>query len=401
VTHWNIDTRAPATDRAAPEEETGDDDVTALKLEQVGKAYGSIRVIERLSLEIEKGEFIVFLGPSGCGKTSLLRMVAGLEEVTDGRVLIDGQDVTHAPPGRRNLAMVFQHYALYPHMTVRANLAFGLKNIGTPADEITRRIDEAARMLELGKLLDRKPEQLSGGQRQRVAIGRAVVKEPAIFLFDEPLSNLDAALRGRTRIELARLHQRLGATMIFVTHDQLEAMTLATRIVVMNGGAIEQIGTPSQIYRRPATRFVAGFIGTPAMNFVDARRLGDTGGRVALGLPGGSSLVTRVAASAVAGGEGLALGVRPENLHLCAADGAPLAGRVDLVEFLGERTLAHVRLADDSTISATVAGSAPRVGDAVGLEIDLAEAHVFDAAGRAFHAEASPAEVVPLLRSVS
>jgi len=374
--------------------------VTALKLEQVGKAYGSIRVIERLSLEIAKGEFIVFLGPSGCGKTSLLRMVAGLEEVTDGRVLIDGRDVTHAPPGRRNLAMVFQHYALYPHMTVRANLAFGLQNIGTPADEVARRIDEAARMLELDKLLDRRPEQLSGGQRQRVAIGRAVVKEPAIFLFDEPLSNLDAALRGRTRVELARLHQRLGATMVFVTHDQLEAMTLATRIVVMNGGAIEQIGTPAEIYRRPATRFVAGFIGTPAMNFVDARRLDDSDGSVALALPGGASLVTRVPADAVGGGDGLVLGVRPENLRLGAADGAPLAGRVDLVEFLGERTLAHVRLADGAVVSASVAGTAPRVGDAVGLEIDLAEAHVFDGSGRAGHA-ADAAAVVALRRAAS
>ena len=380
--------------------------MTALKLEQVGKSYGSIRVIERLSLEVGKGEFIVFLGPSGCGKTSLLRMIAGLEEVTDGSVLIAGQDVTHWPPGKRNLAMVFQHYALYPHMTVRANLAFGLKNIGTPDDEIARRIDEAARMLELEKLLDRKPEQLSGGQRQRVAIGRAVVKEPAIFLFDEPLSNLDAALRGRTRIELARLHQRLGATMIFVTHDQLEAMTLATRIVVMNGGAIEQIGTPSEIYRRPATRFVAGFIGTPAMNFVAVRRAADTDGRVALGLPGGAALVTRVPAHALAGPDDLVLGVRPENLRLCVAEGAHLAGRVELVEFLGERTLAHVRLADDSTVSATVIGHAvPQVGDAVGLEIDLGEAHVFDAAGRACHAQSSAAEsaaeVLPLRRSAS
>ena len=361
--------------------------MTALKLDQVGKSYGAIRVIERLSLEVDAGEFIVFLGPSGCGKTSLLRMVAGLEEVTEGRVLIAGQDVTQWAPGRRNLAMVFQHYALYPHMTVRANLAFGLKNIGTPDAEIARRIDEAARMLELEKLLDRKPEQLSGGQRQRVAIGRAVVKEPAIFLFDEPLSNLDAALRGRTRIELARLHQRLGATMIFVTHDQLEAMTLATRIVVMNGGAIEQVGTPAEIYRRPATRFVAGFIGTPAMNFVQAGRAADAGGRVALALPGGATLATRVPAAALASADGLALGVRPENLRLRAADGAALAGQVDLVEFLGERTLAHVRLADGSTVSATVAGAAPRAGDAVGLDIDLAEAHVFDGAGRAWHAQ--------------
>ncbi len=375
--------------------------MTALKLEQVGKSYGSIRVIERLSLEVDTGEFIVFLGPSGCGKTSLLRMVAGLEEVSEGRVLIAGQDVTQWAPGRRNLAMVFQHYALYPHMTVRANLAFGLKNIGTSDAEIARRIDEAARMLELGKLLDRKPEQLSGGQRQRVAIGRAVVKEPAIFLFDEPLSNLDAALRGRTRIELARLHQRLGATMIFVTHDQLEAMTLATRIVVMNGGAIEQVGTPAEVYRRPATRFVAGFIGTPAMNFIQATRQADAGERVALALPGGGALVTRVPAQGPARGANLVLGVRPENLRLCDAEGAVLAGTVDLVEFLGERTLAHVRLADDTTVGATVTGAAPQVGERVGLSVDTAEAHLFDDGAVAHHAEAAPAAVVPLRRATS
>ena len=378
------------------------DGVTALKLEQVGKSYGSIRVIERLSLEVDKGEFIVFLGPSGCGKTSLLRMVAGLEEVSEGRVLIAGQDVTAWAPGRRNLAMVFQHYALYPHMTVRANLAFGLKNIGTSDAEVARRIDEAARMLELEKLLDRKPEQLSGGQRQRVAIGRAVVKEPAIFLFDEPLSNLDAALRGRTRIELARLHRRLGATMIFVTHDQLEAMTLATRIVVMNAGAIEQIGTPSEVYRRPATRFVAGFIGTPAMNFIKATRVADVAGQVAVALPGGGgALVTRVNAPALSRDAEPTLGVRPENLCLADVEGAALTGSVDLVEFLGDRTLAHVRLADGSTVSATVTVATPQVGDAVGLAIDLAEAHLFDSAGRAHHAVAAPTAVVPLRRAAS
>jgi len=382
--------------------------VTALKLDQVGKRYGSIRVIERLSLDIAKGEFIVFLGPSGCGKTSLLRMVAGLEEVSDGRVLIADQDVTQWAPGKRNLAMVFQHYALYPHMTVRANLAFGLRNIGTAEPEIARRIDEAARMLELDKLLDRKPEQLSGGQRQRVAIGRAVVKEPAIFLFDEPLSNLDAALRGRTRIELARLHQRLGATMIFVTHDQLEAMTLATRIVVMNAGAIEQIGTPSEIYRRPATRFVAGFIGTPVMNFVAAERQADDAGRVAIALPGGRALVTRVPASALGRASGLQPDVRPENLRVNEFGDlrdAPLEGRVDLVEFLGERTLAHVRLADGAIVGATVVGQSPNVGDTVGLSIDSAEAHLFDDAGRAYHADAgvagAGAVVAPLRRVVS
>jgi len=369
--------------------------VSALKLDKVGKRYGAVKVIEQLSLDIAAGEFVVFLGPSGCGKTSLLRMIAGLESVTAGRVLIGGQDVTALPPGQRQLAMVFQHYALYPHMTVRANLAFGLRNVGVPADEIARRIDEAARMLELAPLLDRRPEQLSGGQRQRVAIGRAVVKEPAVFLFDEPLSNLDAALRGRTRVELARLHQRLGATMVFVTHDQLEAMTLATRIVVMNGGAIEQIGTPAEVYRRPATRFVAGFIGTPAMNFVEVARTGDAAGQAVVMLPGGERLVTRVPAAALGestslGGGRLSLGVRPENLRLVGAhelSPAPaLHGRVDLVEFLGERTIAHVRLADDSVIGVTVQGASPVRGERVGVAMDLDQAHLFDAQGRAFHA---------------
>ena len=220
--------------------------MAALKLEQIGKRYGAVQVIPDLSLDVAPGEFIVFLGPSGCGKTSLLRMIAGLEEVTAGRILIGGQDVTHAAPGLRQLAMVFQHYALYPHMTVRDNLAFGLRNIKLTEAEIDRRIQEAGRMLELDALLARKPGQLSGGQRQRVAIGRAVVKEPAIFLFDEPLSNLDAALRGRTRLELAQLHRRLGATMVYVTHDQIEAMTLATRIVVMKAGRIEQGAPPAE-----------------------------------------------------------------------------------------------------------------------------------------------------------
>jgi multiple sugar transport system ATP-binding protein len=322
-------------------------------------------------------------------------MVAGLEEVSDGRLLIGGNDVTRAAPGQRNLAMVFQHYALYPHMSVRDNLAFGLKNIGLDTAEIARRVKESARMLELDALLERKPGQLSGGQRQRVAIGRAVVKEPGIFLFDEPLSNLDAALRGRTRLELAQLHQRLGATMVFVTHDQIEAMTLATRIVVMKGGAIEQVDTPAQLYRRPATRFVAGFIGTPGMGFVPVQRATDDGGRAVVTLPGGQTLATRVAAAGLpADPAGWSLGVRPENLRVAAR--GPLQGRVELVEFLGERTLAHLRLAGESPLIVTVpSGTTPKVGDTVAIEVDLAEAHLFDAKGRAHHAqdllqEASP-----------
>ena len=358
--------------------------MASLKLEQVCKRYGAVQVIENLSLDVDEGEFIVFLGPSGCGKTSLLRMVAGLEEVSGGRILIGGRDVTTAAPGQRKLAMVFQHYALYPHMTVHDNLAFGLRNIGIPADEIAKRIQESARMLELDALLDRKPGQLSGGQRQRVAIGRAVVKEPGIFLFDEPLSNLDAALRGRTRLELAQLHQRLGATMVFVTHDQIEAMTLATRIVVMKGGAIEQVATPAELYRRPATRFVASFIGTPGMGFVPVQRLPDERGRAVVQLPGGRALLTRVAAEGLAA-QGLSLGVRPESLHI--TDQSPLRGRVELVEFLGERTLAHLTLEGGSPLVVTVQGATPKPGNHVAVGIDLAESHLFDEAGRAHHAQ--------------
>jgi len=359
--------------------------VAGLKLENVCKRYGAVQVIEKLSLDVADGEFVVFLGPSGCGKTSLLRMVAGLEEVSGGRILIGDRDVTVAPPGQRNLAMVFQHYALYPHMTVRDNLAFGLKNIGVPADEIARRITESARMLELDALLDRKPGQLSGGQRQRVAIGRAVVKEPGIFLFDEPLSNLDAALRGRTRLELAQLHQRLGATMVFVTHDQIEAMTLATRIVVMKGGAIEQVATPAELYRRPATKFVASFIGTPGMGFVPVTRAAEAGGLAAVVAPGGASIATRVPVEGLPA-DGLVLGVRPENLRV--AEDGPLRGRVQLVEFLGERTLAHLQLVDGTALIATVptGAASPRIGEPVGVALDVAEAHLFDDEGRAYHA---------------
>ena len=358
--------------------------MAALKLEQVSKHYGAVQVISELSLDVAEGEFIVFLGPSGCGKTSLLRMVAGLEEVSGGRILIGGKDVTTAAPGQRNLAMVFQHYALYPHMTVRDNLAFGLRNIGLPASEIDQRISESARMLELTPLLARKPGQLSGGQRQRVAIGRAVVKEPGLFLFDEPLSNLDAALRGRTRLELAQLHQRLGATMIFVTHDQLEAMTLATRIVVMNGGAIEQVGTPAEVYRRPATRFVAGFIGTPGMNFIPVQALPADADYCRVQLPGGGVLTTRVPLQGLPADAGFSLGVRPENLSP-AADGA-LRGRVEMVEFLGERSLAHLKLEDGSALTITLNGTQPKPGEQIGVAVDLAEAHLFDSQGRAHHA---------------
>ncbi|MES0119723.1 ABC transporter ATP-binding protein [Mesorhizobium sp. C277A] len=245
-------------------------------IENVKKAFGPVEVLKGINLEVTDGEFVVFVGPSGCGKSTLLRVIAGLEDSTSGRLVIDGADVSATPPAKRGIAMVFQTYALYPHLTVKNNMGLGLKQAGTPAPEIERRIGVASSMLSLEPYLERRPAELSGGQRQRVAIGRAVVREPKLFLFDEPLSNLDAALRVNTRLEIAQLHRRLKATMIYVTHDQVEAMTLADKIVVLNAGQIEQIGGPMELYNSPANEFVAGFIGSPKMNFIDGARLGET-----------------------------------------------------------------------------------------------------------------------------
>jgi multiple sugar transport system ATP-binding protein len=354
----------------------------------VAKRYGAVEIIPDFSLTIAAGEFIVLLGPSGCGKSTLLRMLAGLESVSGGRIVLGGTDVTPLPPGKRGLAMVFQQYALYPHMSVFDNMAFGLRNIGVADAEVHQRVTAAAQMLELDALLQRKPGQLSGGQRQRVAIGRAVVKEPKAFLFDEPLSNLDAKLRNRTRIEIARLHKRLGSTMVFVTHDQVEAMTLADRIVVMNGGRIEQVGAPMEIYQKPCTKFVAGFVGSPAMNFLPAERSIDEQGFVAVRLASGSLLSTQVRATASLGNE-LCVGVRPEALAL--ADAGPVSGCVELIERLGERSLAHVGLGDakGTVIVAEVPVQRPlALGDVVHLQPALDQLHVFAADGRAHHAEA-------------
>jgi multiple sugar transport system ATP-binding protein len=358
--------------------------VTGIQLNGVTKRYGETEVITGLDLNIHEGEFLVFLGPSGCGKSTLLRMIAGLENVSEGQISIGGREVTNLPPARRDVAMVFQHYALYPHMTVYDNMAFGLRNTGVAASEIERRITEAARMLELDALLKRRPAQLSGGQRQRVAIGRAVVKEPEAFLFDEPLSNLDASLRTRTRVELARIHRRLSSTMIFVTHDQIEAMTLATRIVVMNRGRIEQIGAPLDIYRRPATRFVAGFIGAPAMNFIDVEPAGDNGGRLLVRLPVDNVVIpTPIAAGGLPSGQ-LTLGIRAEHVVIDA--NGPLGGRAEFIERLGDRSLAHVSLASNQLIVIEI----PReyelqAGDPLRMSIDAAHLHLFDASGTAHH----------------
>ncbi|RWE29848.1 ABC transporter ATP-binding protein [Mesorhizobium sp.] len=282
----------------------------SLKIENVKKAFGPVEVLKGIDLEVNDGEFVVFVGPSGCGKSTLLRVIAGLEDSTSGRVLIDSDDVSVTPPAKRGIAMVFQTYALYPHLTVRNNMALGLKQAGTPAAEIERRIKIASAMLSLEPYLERRPAELSGGQRQRVAIGRAVVREPKLFLFDEPLSNLDAALRVNTRLEIAQLHRRLKATMIYVTHDQVEAMTLADKIVVLSAGRIEQIGSPMELYNSPANEFVAGFIGSPKMNFIDGAKLGETAKTI---------------------------GVRPEHLTVDATSGA-WKGTVVHAEHLGADT---------------------------------------------------------------
>ena len=356
-------------------------------LKEVSKSFGQVSVLDKVSMHIQSGEFIVFLGPSGCGKSTLLRMIAGLEEVNEGEIFIGDQRVDQLPPNERGVAMVFQNYALYPHMTVRDNMSFGLQNVGTPKAEITRRVEDAARMLEIEQLLDRKPAQLSGGQRQRVAIGRAIVRDPKAFLLDEPLSNLDAGLRVRTRLELAQLHNRIKATMIFVTHDQIEAMTLATRIVVMNNKRIEQIGTPMEIYARPATRFVASFVGSPAMNFVPVASISDVGGKAAISFAGQSPVQTSVPMAQLPTSN-LTLGIRAESARI-SHDGQGVEGVADVIERLGERTLVYTRLADDTILVAEDEGiSNIHPGDPVRIALDGDAAIVFDETGKAYHAAA-------------
>ncbi|KKB75966.1 ABC transporter ATP-binding protein [Devosia soli] len=355
-------------------------------LRDVSKSYGAVQVLDSVSMHIRSGEFIVFLGPSGCGKSTLLRMIAGLEAVNAGEIHIGDKRVDQLPPNQREVAMVFQNYALYPHMTVRQNMSFGLENIGTDKSEIARRVDEAARMLEITALLDRRPAQLSGGQRQRVAIGRAIVREPKAFLLDEPLSNLDAGLRVRTRVELAQLHQRIGTTMIFVTHDQTEAMTLASRIVVMNNRKVEQIGTPMEVYSKPASRFVATFVGSPSMNFLPVTVLADEGGRVVV-TAGGTRIATTIPTSlAPTLGQGLTFGVRPDALRV-APDGE-VSGTIALVERLGDRTLIHTRLEDGTVVVGDDIGkSTLEAGQPVRLKVDGSAVHLFDAEGKAYHAD--------------
>jgi multiple sugar transport system ATP-binding protein len=363
--------------------------LTSLELSNISKSYGATAVLEDVSLTMEAREFVAFLGPSGSGKSTLLRIIAGLETLDQGEVRLDGERIDQMPPGRRGVAMVFQHYALYPHMTVRDNMAFGLRNAKVPKEEIEQRVAEAARILEIEEQLDKKPAQMSGGQRQRVAIGRAIVKHPKLFLLDEPLSNLDAALRMRTRVELAQLRNRVDAALIMVTHDQAEAMTLADRIVVMNDRRIQQVGPPMEIYSRPANTFVARFVGSPAMTLAPVERADADGHCAAVRLGNGALVETRVAKKGLPAQGPLQLGLRPESVTVAADDGATIVAKVELVERLGERTLVYARLADGLPVTAEDVGtSMVKVGDNVGLHIDGAAAHLFDAEGNGHHAEA-------------
>ncbi|GES52274.1 carbohydrate ABC transporter ATP-binding protein (CUT1 family) [Rhizobium sp. ERR 922] len=351
--------------------------MASVELHNIHKAYGALTVIHDISLSIEDGEFIALVGPSGCGKSTLLRMIAGLEEITDGDVSIGGQVVNSMTPRERNIAMVFQSYALYPHMTVAENMGFNLKLSGETKQVIEQRVNEAARMLDLTKLLDRKPAQLSGGQRQRVAMGRAIVRNPAVFLFDEPLSNLDAKLRVQMRSEIKALHQKVQTTSIYVTHDQIEAMTLADRIVVLNQGRIEQQGTPIELYRKPANLFVAGFIGSPAMNFLDGVVEG-VEGVPAVRLK--DSTPIRIAGERkVKAGQSVKVGLRPEHLSLASA-GSPLTGQTLLVEPTGAQTHVLFDLAGEQ-VTAVVDGEAPvRYGQPLNVSVSPEQVYVFDAA---------------------
>jgi len=346
--------------------------MATLTLSGIRKSYGATEVIHGIDLDIPSGDFCVFVGPSGCGKSTLLRMIAGLEGITSGEVRIDGEIVNHISAAKRGLAMVFQSYALYPHMSVKANLSFGLENVGMPRAEIETRVTEAARMLQLTEYLARKPGQLSGGQRQRVAIGRAVVREPKIFLFDEPLSNLDAELRVAMRGEIADLHRRLGNTMIYVTHDQVEAMTMADKIAVLRAGKLEQYGAPLDLYNAPSNRFVAGFIGSPKMNFLPGDLQGSD-----VALKAGTTLVM----PGTRGRGPIELGVRANHLEICAPDTADLVCHVDAAEQLGGETYIYGRLLDDTPMTLHRPGQVPvRRGEKIGVTIDGAQSHVFDAA---------------------
>ncbi len=350
-------------------------------LSGVTKSFGDVLAVDTIDLEIRDGEFMVLVGPSGCGKSTVLRMIAGLEEVTDGTIEIGGREVNDLPPKEREIAMVFQSYALYPHMTVRQNLEFGLKIRHTPRAEMEARVQDAAEILEIDALLDRRPKELSGGQRQRVAVGRAIVRQPSLFLFDEPLSNLDAKLRVQMRAELTKLHKRLGTTVVYVTHDQVEAMTMGDRIAVLERGRLQQVGAPLEVYERPANVFVAGFIGTPPMNLLAATLTTDrerlAGDGFELPVPAACrSLLTP-------GNDHLVVGIRPENLHLkedeARGETAPLTLTVEIVETLGHQATVHGRVGRELVAASLDPHFTAEPGTDVPLHVDLGSVHLFDA----------------------
>jgi len=355
--------------------------VTDLTLRGVVKRYGAVQVIHGVDLDIRHGEFVVFVGPSGCGKSTILRMIAGLEEISGGELRINGARVNEVAPAKRKIAMVFQSYALYPHMSVYENLAFGLRTAGAPKDEIERRVRHAAQLLKIESYLQRKPKALSGGQRQRVAIGRAIVREPELFLFDEPLSNLDAELRVQMRVELSKLHADLGITMIYVTHDQVEAMTMADRIVVLKDGMIEQAGTPLELYNRPVNRFVAGFIGSPKMNFLEGVMAGHGDQGIEIRLTGGDIITLPANSRPIADGAPVCVGIRPEHVEL-AESGLPMA--VALIEQLGGNTVLYGSLgANQSLVVQVVGQSLIKRGEVVHVRLPPQCCHGFGADGLA------------------
>ncbi|ANN57197.1 ABC transporter ATP-binding protein [Mesorhizobium loti NZP2037] len=353
-------------------------------LRNVKKEFGKVAVIKGVDLDIADGEFCVFVGPSGCGKSTLLRMIAGLEEISAGELRIDNVDMTQVGPSDRGVAMVFQSYALYPHMTVAENVGFGLRMTGHDKAEIDKRTARAAAMLQLEPLLQRKPSQLSGGQRQRVAIGRAIVREPKVFLFDEPLSNLDAALRVQMRIEITTLHKDLGATMIYVTHDQVEAMTMADKIVVLSAGLIEQVGSPLELYHRPKNLFVAGFIGSPKMNFIKTTASPAPDGKVTVSLPDGGALTIDAGGARIGECQPVTVGVRPEHLKIGEPADAAMRAKLRLAEYLGSETMFYATLADGSDISVKTDGLAKAsAGSSLTIGIPAAACHLFDDGGNA------------------
>jgi ABC-type sugar transport system ATPase subunit len=355
--------------------------MAGLEINNVVKRFGDVTVVQQMNLSVQEGEFVVLLGESGCGKSTTLRMIAGLEDVTEGRISIGGRDVTNLPPMARDIAMVFQSYALYPHMNVAENMSFALDLAGRPKAEIQEKVNAAAKILNIEHLLNRKPKELSGGQRQRVAIGRSIVREPQVFLFDEPLSNLDAKLRGHMRAELAILHERLGKTTIYVTHDQVEAMTLASRIVIFDKGRIQQVGTPTEVFTRPASVFVAGFIGMPTMNFFKARCTQESGKFMLRGEGFAFAAPQWLLSQRPPPEQALTIGIRPQHLKACSVDSAQLSLLVDVVEYLGteSQVVGHLQTPGGQRVSAMLPGNAlAQLHQPLHLTFNSDDLHVFD-----------------------